>query len=766
MKRNEKLWSLLALLALTLCFVGCSSGSDGDEGGGGGEDLGDFSSTEIVATSNGSSMVSDFQLSDIELLEEYAVTMKLMKQQFLRYMSDDYQGSDIFCGPGEHSDATRLFELQEEFLVNYERWQPALQRLETQGTYTKVTTRGLPKSSLEFWNALSGSAQVSMEDIRKTLDKGNFWSNDKVQQELFQTLTPNLRDGETNYRTWFNRLNNNDLVYKAPQIHNLWLGQAAGTSVGSGKSEYFNAAVKAGTDNTNERVYKMGTDISTKGGELIVDVLDKVSGGGVSAVKNFNDAMEENIELIKVIQKSLNKENKKLTAEDIKKVLKQYTADKLRDKLPEDIGNELASDVFNDFMDYLHDTILQEDKTGEAAKEVGKTQLKIDNNTGKKIKTVIAQNNNSGKIVYVKPDNSGAIIVTVGAGTVTVTIITEDGQRSTQTVSADKAGGLKELQGIPYVSEPQLGVNPSELEFDAGLDRVGQKVNVTTNCAFMAAKPNVEWLHVKLTKDGVMTVTVDENRDETERAGKIRIAALDDKKKVQKDFILNVKQKGKTSTSLASVINAVTIEGHLKIMRESYSYGETSAPKEMDDYIYFPSLGFHISGKTETVDDQEIEIKDKITVTYPGSKIHFECEHVSYDQSFKSTLSFDIVGVKPPFNVDRESLVNYFDGSKVENLELNYTDTYTFTKKNNIFDGTRERHYSLSLSGASFSDVNGGGRWQGRISQGMKVTNFESWSKTIDETNHNTSGYNDTYVNNNSNKIELNLFFKEVPVRK
>ena len=84
MKRNEKLWSLLALLALTLCFVGCSSGSDGDEGGGGGEDLGDFSSTEIVATSNGSSMVSDFQLSDIELLEEYAVTMKLMKQQFLQ----------------------------------------------------------------------------------------------------------------------------------------------------------------------------------------------------------------------------------------------------------------------------------------------------------------------------------------------------------------------------------------------------------------------------------------------------------------------------------------------------------------------------------------------------------------------------------------------------------------------------------------------------------------------------------------------------------
>lgn len=763
MKRKEKLWSLLALLALTLCFAGCSSGSDGDEGGGGGEDLGDFSSTEIVATSNGSSMVSDFQLSDIELLEEYAVTMKLMKQQFLRYMSDDYLGSDIFCGPGEHSDATRLFELQEEFLVNYERWQPALQRLETQGTYTKVTTRGLPKSSLEFWNALSGSAQVSMEDIRKTLDMSNFWSNDKVQQELFQTLTPNLRDGETNYRTWFNRLNNNDLVYKAPQIHNLWLGQAAGTSVGSGKSEYFNAAVKAGTDNTNERVYKMGTDISTKGGELIVDVLDKVSGGGVSAVKNFNDAMEENIELIKVIQKSLNKENKKLTAEDIKKVLKQYTADKLRDKLPEDIGNELASDVFNDFMDYLHDTILQEDKTGEAAKEVGKTQLKIDNNTGKKIKTVIAQNNNSGKIVYVKPDNSGTIIVTVGAGTVTVTIITEDGQRSTQTVSADKAGGLKELQGIPYVSEPQLGVNPTELEFDAGLDRIGQKVNVTTNCAYMAAKPNVEWLHAKLTKDGVMTVTIDENRDETERAGKIRIAALDDKKKVQKDFILNVRQKGKTSTSLASVINAVTIGGKFIIMRESYSYGETSTPKKMED---LPDFDFHISGKTETVNNQEVEIKDKITVTYPGSKIHFECEHVSYDQSSKSTLSFDIVGVKPPFNIDIVSLGKYFDGSKIENLELNYTKTNTYTKKNNKFDGTGEKHYSLSLSGASFSDVNGGGRWYGWGDKGMKVTNYESWSKTIDETNHNTRGYNDTYENNSSNQIELNLFFKEVPVFK
>ena len=748
MKRKEKLWSLLALLALTLCFAGCSSGSDGDEGGGGGEDLGDFSSTEIVATSNGSSMVSDFQLSDIELLEEYAVTMKLMKQQFLRYMSDDYQGSDIFCGPGEHSDATRLFELQEEFLVNYERWQPALQRLETQGTYTKVTTRGLPKSSLEFWNALSGSAQVSMEDIRKTLDKGNFWSNDKVQQELFQTLTPNLRDGETNYRTWFNRLNNNDLVYKAPQIHNLWLGQAAGTSVGSGKSEYFNAAVKAGTDNTNERVYKMGTDISTKGGELIVDVLDKVSGGGVSAVKNFNDAMEENLELIKVIQKSLNKENKKLTAEDIKKVLKQYTADKLRDKLPEDIGNELASDVFNDFMDYLHDTILQEDKTGEAAKEVGKTQLKIDNNTGKKIKTVIAQNNNSGKIVYVKPDNSGAIIVTVGAGTVTVTIITEDGQRSTQTVSADKAGGLKELQGIPYISESQLGVNPTELEFDAGLDRVGQKVNVTTNCAYMAAKPNVEWLHAKLTKDGVMTVTVDENRDETERAGKIRIAALDDKKKVQKDFILNVKQKGRDDVTLASVVEGMSVIVNVSATEYVYKDGALSQTYEHKmGTADFAGIGLQ---------SEYYKNKDKITITFPGSNIHTEWQYTSSDASDSKSnfkVFFDIVGVKPPFKMGKDNLQKYFANSKIENLEI--------TEE---FSGITETGSDEYRSYATISNVKLKSAYEksvvfeATVGDGVQFKEYEyKRNRTVFDTFYK---YEQSYINDKANLVQIMLFFK------
>lgn len=748
MKRNEKLWSLLALLALTLCFVGCSSGSDGDEGGGGGEDLGDFSSTEIVATSNGSSMVSDFQLSDIELLEEYAVKMKLMKQQFLRYMSDDYQGSDIFCGPGEHSDATRLFELQTEFLENYERWQPALQRLESQGTYTKVTTRGLPKSSLEFWNALSGSAQVSMEDIRKTLDKGNIWSNAKVQQELFQTLTPNLRDGETDYRKWFNRLNNNDLIYKAPQIHNLWLGQAAGTSVGSGKSEYYNAAVKAGTDNTNEHVYKMGTDLSTKGGELIVDVLDKVSGGGVSAVKDFNDAMEENIELIKVIQKSLNKENKKLTTEDIKKVLKQYTADKLRDKLPEDIGNELASDVFNDFMDYLHDTILQEDKTGEAAKEVGKTQLKIDNNTGKKIKTVIAQNNNSGKIVYVKPDNSGAIIVTVGAGTVTVTIITEDGQRSTQTVSADKAGGLKELQGIPYISEPQLGVNPSELEFDAGLDRVGQKVNVTTNCAFMAAKPNVEWLHVKLTKDGVMTVTVDENRDETERAGKIRIAALDDKKKVQKDFILNVKQKGKDDVTLASVVEGMSVILNVSATEYVYKDGALSQTYEHKmGTADFAGIGLQ---------SEYYKNKDKITITFPGSNIHTEWQYTSSDASdskpnFK--VFFDIVGVKPPFKMGKDNLQKYFANSKIENLEI--------TEE---FSGITETGSDEYRSYATISNVKLKSAYEksvvfeATVGDGVQFKEYEyKRNRTVFDTFYK---YEQSYINDKANLVQIMLFFK------
>lgn len=748
MKRNEKLWSLLALLALTLCFVGCSSGSDGDEGGGGGEDLGNFSSTEIVAANNSSGMASDFQLSDIELLEEYAVKMKLMKQQFLRYMSDDYQGSDIFCGPGEHSDATRLFELQTEFLENYERWQPALQRLESQGTYTKVTTRGLPKSSLEFWNALSGSAQVSMEDIRKTLDKGNIWSNAKVQQELFQTLTPNLRDGETDYRKWFNRLNNNDLIYKAPQIHNLWLGQAAGTSVGSGKSEYFNAAVKAGTDNTNERVYKMGTDLSTKGGELIVDVLDKVSGGGVSAVKDFNDAMEENIELIKVIQKSLNKENKKLTTEDIKKVLKQYTADKLRDKLPEDIGNELASDVFNDFMDYLHDTILQEDKTGEAAKEVGKTQLKIDNNTGKKIKTVIAQNNNSGKIVYVKPDNSGAIIVTVGAGTVTVTIITEDGQRSTQTVSADKAGGLKELQGIPYISEPQLGVNPSELEFDAGLDRVGQKVNVTTNCAFMAAKPNVEWLHAKLTKDGVMTVTVDENRDETERAGKIRIAALDDKKKVQKDFILNVKQKGKDDVTLASVVEGMSVIVNVSATEYVYKDGALSQTYEHKmGTADFAGIGLQ---------SEYYKNKDKITITFPGSNIHTEWQYTSSDASdskpnFK--VFFDIVGVKPPFKMGKDNLQKYFANSKIENLEI--------TEE---FSGITETGSDEYRSYATISNVKLKSAYEksvvfeATVGDGVQFKEYEyKRNRTVFDTFYK---YEQSYINDKANLVQIMLFFK------
>lgn len=587
-----------------------------------------------------------------------------------------------------------------------------------------------------------------MEDIRKTLDKGNIWSNAKVQQELFQTLTPNLRDGETDYRKWFNRLNNNDLIYKAPQIHNLWLGQAAGTSVGSGKSEYYNAAVKAGTNNTNERVYKMGTDLSTKGGELIVDVLDKVSGGGVSAVKDFNDAMEENIELIKVIQKSLNKENKKLTTEDIKKVLKQYTADKLRDKLPEDIGNELASDVFNDFMDYLHDTILQEDKTGEAAKEVGKTQLKIDNNTGKKIKTVIAQNNNSGKIVYVKPDNSGAIIVTVGAGTVTVTIITEDGQRSTQTVSADKAGGLKELQGIPYVSEPQLGVNPTELEFDAGLDRIGQKVNVTTNCAYMAAKPNVEWLHAKLTKDGVMTVTVDENRDETERAGKIRIAALDDKKKVQKDFILNVKQKGKDDVTLASVVEGMSVIVNVSATEYVYKDGALSQTYEHKmGTADFAGIGLQ---------SEYYKNKDKITITFPGSNIHTEWQYTSSDASdskpnFK--VFFDIVGVKPPFKMGKDNLQKYFANSKIENLEI--------TEE---FSGITETGSDEYRSYATISNVKLKSAYEksvvfeATVGDGVQFKEYEyKRNRTVFDTFYK---YEQSYINDKANLVQIMLFFK------
>ena len=756
--------SLLLLLALGLCTA-CGSSSDSDDEG---PSMGDLTEQDLVANSNGTGMVSDFQLSDIEVMEEYAVKMKLMKQQFMRYMSDGYQGSDLMCGPGEHSDATKLFELQTEMLENLDRYRPVLERLEQQGTYTTPTTRGLPASFLDFWNALSGSAQVSMDAIRATMNEGKLWSNYDAQQELFNSLTTSQRDGETNYRTWFNRLNNNDqkLIYKAPQIHLNWLNLGASASKGGGISQYYDAAVKSGNDNTAERVYQMGKDLSEKGGQLMVDLIDKASGGGVSKVTDFIEAVEEEAALVEFIYKVTKGEFKNVSKEDIKKALKHYTADKLRDNLPDEISkSDFANDVFNDLMDYIHDTILQDDKDGDAAKEVGKTQLSIENNTGKKIKTVIAQNNNSGKIVYVKPDNSGSIIVTVGEGTVTVTVITEDGQRSTQTVSADKAGGMKELQGVPYVREPQLGVNPTELEFESVADLTGQKVNVTTNCAYMAAKPSAEWIKVKLSKDGVLNVGVEKNPKDEDREGTVRIYALNEQKQTQKSFTLKVKQKREGEVGVATLLKRLTINvtfGYLWYTK--YHDGEQSnqgtSPETTDNYIFWNGK-INSAWYGASINEDFKNVK----VTASGSRLHFECSRKPSDSFYWDgkeyddvKITFDINGVSGAFtNAGFSNYRTYFGQSTLDNFEVDYQ--YVEKLDNGALYTITRKYEAGSIPFGDYSTNSC--YYTKKGSDGLSFKNFEMtkvWDNDAQQTNT-TEIYE--YRKDNKDKLQISLYFRD-----
>lgn len=87
----------------------------------------------------------DFNKSDMDNFFEMNLKMENMRLQFVKFMSNDWEGT-LLDGPGAKSDPMQMFELLEEILDKKDDYTQAINNLTSQGILDNVTTRSLETS--------------------------------------------------------------------------------------------------------------------------------------------------------------------------------------------------------------------------------------------------------------------------------------------------------------------------------------------------------------------------------------------------------------------------------------------------------------------------------------------------------------------------------------------------------------------------------------------------------------------------------------------
>ncbi len=466
----------------------------------------------------------------------YANKVQLMKLHYIQFLSNDFRG-DVLSGPGAQSDPTRMYELLDEILTDRAKYEAALAEMDRQNVFDAPTTRGIGMSIYELCNALSGSANRAMTDIRTTMERGKFWSNAQVQEKLFKTLPPAFRDGETDAKEWFKRLNNNDpiLINKAPQIQDLWVKQGMGEShAGEGVGAYYNAAQDANTENTAARAHEVGKAATVAGLNVAIDAYDAASGGWVGAMKEF----EESAQVFKNLKAKYGAG--KLSAADIRNALKYVSVKELKNALPDEIEGILSEAEFSEIKDYLESTILSDDEDGSAAATVGKKRASIPASSRSDGRYVVVHNPNTGKMIFVNPNNDRTATITIEEGQYVVTYVDKDGEIVHVAHTTQLGNQMEEFVLSPKSLTPTVVVRPTELSLDS--DFAHKTIAVMSNCRYVNAHTSAKWLSLSLDADGYLFITADKNEGEEARTATITVKGSNDGQNTDAKATITVKQ--------------------------------------------------------------------------------------------------------------------------------------------------------------------------------------------------------------------------------
>lgn len=539
MKKTSKpyRWLLAAFAVITaMGLAGCLAEDDGE----------DASGFEQIP-STGSTLVKDVNTNDLDVFAEYALKMENLRLQYIKFTSNGWNG-ELFCGVGDKSDATGFINYLTDILENADRYTAAMQRLDRSGILTPTTggTRGFLGDLSDAVFGLGRAAKERREVVIQRLNDMRVMGNAKAQRDLFEELGPSLQKGETSAREWFKNLYNGEYDNQIHKIDRQW--QLLPTN--DATQDYHNLANKNSSGlEANKSVHKTIAQVTESAGKVYYGAIDMAVGGYGSKMVDGAEKMRETYELGKKAATG------NLTGKDIKKYVVKRANDHLKDAIGDELGEELTDQVLTlvaeEVADHVTEKALEEDGNEKKAKDAGLSLLHIegtqDMGTGRK--TAVVVDDKTGKVIIAEPDGNGELKMAMKPGKKTVTVVTDDGQRSTQKVEAKP--GKVEVEAVPAPAEATLALSAETVT--VGADGGTARVDAVTNCRYIrSSKKSGDWFTVS--REGTrFTVSAEKNASGEAREGSFVIDVSTDGKKASLSRKVTVRQEAAQGSVTISV---------------------------------------------------------------------------------------------------------------------------------------------------------------------------------------------------------------------
>lgn len=584
---RQKLCTRMVFMALTILVFTLSACNKNSEE----EGVIDDGWSDWGQGSTPPTLVSDFSTSDMDNFVELNLKMENLKLQFAKFMSNGWQG-DLYAGPGAKSDPTEMYKLLEELLDKKDIYLKAAQNIDNQGILDNTTTgftRGVISSTYDMiYNGWGSTAKNRRMKILTLLAENHVMGNASAQQELFNSLPSGLKKGETDAKTWFNKLNQGEYDNACPQIHARWVNMGAGESgnAGSALGQYYKAAETAagGKNPLHLDAYKVGIEQTQKAMNVNVALWDTATGGYLGKWQDADTIMKESYELSKKISDG------SATPADIRRWVSGvgtiYAKEKIGELLPDvgdpdydsDVARILAdltdagkNEMVDNLTEWMTENGIQSAENDAAANGISLMDIRnnIENSGGSP--SVIITKDDNGRLTVSGTDKDGNSIYGTRPGNKTVTTVTRDGKRATQKTNAK--AGKNELQAVPNLDglEWYVEVDPQWLVFDYSIDT--KTVVVTTYAKYFSARSKDEWIHVSTNGTNVI-VKVDQNDTGESREGSVVIGLSQDKETFPKTVSVSVYQRAEPEAlDLASFIDFNNLSIEEIICYADYSQG-------------------------------------------------------------------------------------------------------------------------------------------------------------------------------------------------
>lgn len=455
-KKRSGCWKYLVgiVVIIALALWGISRLGDGDADRG----------TLCEISLDEDNLVSDFQMSDIDWLIDYALNCELLDQEYIKVLSNGLHDGAFLSGIGEYSDESVFDEVLEDMMSKYDNYKEAFLRLEQLDLFsngdddllsvtgirgrqllsaTCVVAAAAGSGSVASWGsdkikwlgAQITGAQKDHDQMLATLREMGAFKDQKMQKAIFECV--NNTGGYKDAHSFFIALNNGEMPHLGAN-HLSQIRKNLEWIDGETHSKWVKAEETLKCHKTYEEHWcERGRELGNKGVELELKVLDKLTGGGISKVQKL-EQYAQNIKKFKEVLFDGKKE--KLTEEDIRMAMRKNGIDKLRKLMPK-TGNDTADKVLNFICDKLQNEALREDPSGKIAGEKGLTLIDLMNGKGDLSKAVIVTGED-GRVQIVIPDGKGGGKTITVPGKKRISVVTKNGKRSKTAKVKTKKGKL------------------------------------------------------------------------------------------------------------------------------------------------------------------------------------------------------------------------------------------------------------------------------------------------------------------------------------